>query len=133
MLKSINELADLTGKDRRTITARLADLPFEPGPKGAHLFESALALAAIYGADSSGKSLDQARTEQALEQAALTRVRREEAQRTRIPIEIPIGENDRLTQAVAAILKAARGKPLTLELINSLLAKFRDLPAKLKW
>ncbi len=41
---SINQLAELTGKDRRTIASRLEVMDFVPGPKQAHLYDSFRAL-----------------------------------------------------------------------------------------
>lgn len=133
MQLSINQLSDLTGKDRRTITTRLRDIARIDGAKGAHLYESAEALELIYGTDASGMSLDFAKKEQAISAAELNRARREDLDRKRIPIDIPLAANDQVLQAVAAELKAARDKLLTEELINRLLEKFRDIPAKLKW
>lgn len=49
MLMSISELAEITGMDRRRITARLRNLPFEKGRGRAHRYETKSALAAIYG------------------------------------------------------------------------------------
>ena len=37
MLLSINQISELTGRDRRTILKRLENLPFQPGDKDAHL------------------------------------------------------------------------------------------------
>jgi hypothetical protein len=130
---SINQLADMTGKDRRTITTRLAKLPHTLGPKQAHLYPSAAALALIYGADAEGKSLEEARTELALEQAGLARVRREEAERQRPPLELVLQLFDEVGQATAAILKVHKNKPLPEKTINEIFEKFRDLPGRLKW
>jgi hypothetical protein len=133
MLVSIAKLASITGKDRKTIIPRIAHLPSKAGEKGAKLYESPAALAAIYTRDSASGNLDEARRRQADSAAHLNELRGEEISKTRIPIDIPIRENDQITQSIAATLKAARGKTLSLELINELLGKFRDLPAKLKW
>jgi hypothetical protein len=57
----ILKIAELTGVHRDTISKRLADLPFEAGKKGAKLYSSEDALAAIYKTD----SLEAARAEQA--------------------------------------------------------------------
>ncbi len=42
------ELAELTQKDRKTIRYLLANLKSEPGPRGAKLYPSSLALETIY-------------------------------------------------------------------------------------
>lgn len=130
---SISQLAAFTGRDRRTITARVEHLDFIEGPDNAHLYESELALAAIYCPDGTGKSLDDAKKEQALEAAALSRVRREELQRTRIPLPIVSAIWDTALQSFAATLKAARGKTLNAAKINELLDKLRDAKLPVTW
>src|SRR6266699_3146149 len=129
MLQSINQLSDLTGRHRHTITKRLLDLPFVDGEKGAHLYESTEALPLIYAVD----NLEAARAKQALSQAALNAVREEVLRKERIPIQIVLDEMDAVFQAMGATLKAAKGKTLTRELINDIFDKFRSVPAKLKW
>ena len=125
----ILKMAELTGVHRDTISKRLADLPFEAGKKGAKLYSSEDALAAIYKTD----SLEAARAEQARTAAQLNTIRAEVLRKTRIPIEIVVQVHDEISQATAATLKAAEGKLLSRELINDLFEKFRSAPAKLKW
>ena len=43
-LESVNRLADLTGRDRATVTRRLASLTPTPGPKNSLLYDSRDAL-----------------------------------------------------------------------------------------
>jgi hypothetical protein len=126
---SISEIANLTGKDRHTVAIRTARLCFKEGKKGAKLYESAEALAAVYSAS----SLEDARAKQALSQAALNAVREQVLRKTRIPIEIVTQVIDEVFQSMAATLKAASGKTLSPELINELFDEFRSIPAKLKW
>src|SRR6266403_5368167 len=104
MLQSINELSDLTGRHRHTITKRLLDLPSIDGPKGAHLYESTVALPLIYAVD----NLEAARAKQALSQASLNAVREEELRKERIPIQIVLDELDEMFQVMGAILKNAK-------------------------
>ena len=125
----ILKIAELTGVHRDTISKRLADLPFEAGKKGAKLYSSEDALAAIYKID----SLEAARAEQARTAAQLNAIRAEVLRKTRIPIAIVLQVHDEISQATAAILKAAEGKLLSKELINDIFDKFRSIPAKLKW
>ena len=125
----IVKIAELTGIHRDTISKRLADLPFEAGKKGAKLYSSEDALAAIYKTD----SLEAARAEQARTAAQLNAIRGDVLRKTRIPIAIVLQVHDEVAQATAAILKAAKGKLLTVELINDIFDKFRSIPAKLKW
>ena len=120
----ILKIAELTGIHRDTISKRLTDLPFDAGKKGAKLYSSEDALAAIYRTD----SLEAARAE-----AQLNTIRAEDLRKTRIPIGIVLQVNDEIAQATAATLKAAKGKLLTAELINAIFDKFRSIPAKLKW
>ena len=128
---SINKLAELTGKDRRTVTLRLADLDKKDGARGAMLYDSKLALERIY--EVSGKTMDEARREDYLQRAALSKGKREELDRTRIPIDIPLRATDQALQSLTAQLKAAESKMLTEELINKLLEEFRAIPDKLQW
>ena len=125
----ILKIAELTGVHRDTISRRLADLPFEAGKKGAKLYSSEDALAAIYKTD----SLEAARAEQARTAAQLNAIRAEDLRKTRIPIAIVLQAHDEILQAIVAILKAAEGKLLSKELINDIFDKFRSIPAKLKW
>jgi len=125
----ILKIAELTGVHRDTISKRLADLPFEAGKKGAKLYSSEHALAAIYKTD----SLEAARAEQARTAAQLNAIRAEDLRKTRIPIATVLQAHDEILQAIAATLKAAKGKFLTQDLINDIFDKFRSIPAKLKW
>ena len=125
----ISKISELTGIHRDTISKRLADLPFEAGKKGAKLYSSEEALAAIYKTD----SLEAARAEQARTAAQLNAIRADVLRKTRIPIEIVLQVHDEIFQAIASTLKAAEGKLLSRELINDLFEKFRSAPAKLKW
>src|SRR5947199_10862022 len=127
MLKSINQLAELTGRDRRTIKKQLEDLHFVDGEKGAHLYESTEALPLIYAVD----NLEAARAEQARSQAALNKVREEVLRKERIPIQIALDTMDEIFQAIGATLKNC--KELSLARVNELFAKFREAPKKLKW
>jgi hypothetical protein len=125
----ILKIAELTGVHRDTISKRLADLPFEAGKKGAKLYSSEDALAAIYKTD----SLEAARAEQARTAAQLNAIRAEVLRKTRILIAIVLQVHHEILQAIVATLKAAEGKLLSKELINDIFDKFRSIPAKLKW
>ena len=52
MLLAVNQISELTGRDRHGNPKRLENLPFTPGDKGAHLYESREALPPIYAVDS---------------------------------------------------------------------------------
>ena len=120
----ISKLSHLTGVHRDKISKRIAHLPFEAGKKGAKLYSSEDALAAIYKTD----SLEAARAEQARTAAQLNQIRAEDLRKTRIPISIVLQVHDEIFQATAATLKAAKGKLLTQELINDIFHKFRSIP-----
>jgi hypothetical protein len=57
----ILKIAELTGIHRDTISKRLADLPFEAGKKGAKLYSSEDALAAIYNIIENLRDADKSR------------------------------------------------------------------------
>ena len=88
------------------------------------MYSSEDALAAIYKTD----SLEAARAEQARTAAQLNAIRAEDLRKTRIPIAIVLQVHDEIFQAIAATLKAAKGKLLTQELINDIFDKFRSIP-----
>jgi len=123
----ILKFTELTGVHRDTISKRLADLPFEAGLKGAHLYESTEALPLIYASD----NLESARAKQALSQASLNAVREENLRKERIPIQIVLDTMDEIFQAIGATLKNC--KELSPARVNELFAKFREAPKKLKW
>jgi hypothetical protein len=74
MLLSVNQISELTVRDRHGIPKRLENLPFTPGDKGAHLYDSQEALPLIYAVD----NLEAARAEQAHSQASSNAVREED-------------------------------------------------------
>jgi phage terminase Nu1 subunit (DNA packaging protein) len=67
---SINELAELTGRDRRTVKRRLADLPSRRDGRSI-LYDSTQALSLLFGATADGELLNGAQ-----EKALLDRARR---------------------------------------------------------
>jgi hypothetical protein len=131
MLLSINQLFELTGRDRKTIKQKLEGVSFRNGEKSAHLYNSREVLPLIYAAD----NLEAARAAQARSQASLNQVREEELRKQRIPIEIVAEVWDEVFQSVAATLKneAAKHRPLTRAIVNDLFTQFRAAPRKLKW
>lgn len=115
------------GVDRKTMTKRLASASMESGADGR--FSTVQVAKALFGG-----TLDEARKEQALEQAALTRVKREIEERKRPPLDVVLLLLDEVAQSTAATLKAKRGKaPLTQATINEIFEQLRDLPERLKW
>jgi hypothetical protein len=128
---SISQLSELTGRDRRTVAVKLADVQHTAGERGAMLYESSEALSLIYTVD----NLEAARAAQARSQAWLNAVREEDLRKQRIPIQIVLDSIDEVFQAIATTLKAeaARGAPLTTQRVNELFDNSRSIPAKLKW
>lgn len=128
MQLSINQLSDLTGRDRRTITTRLKNLAHVDGAKGAYLYESAEALELIYAAKGGKADLDQKRCEQIDLDMSIKR-------KERIPLPIATSLWDAGLQSFAATLKAARGKILDTTKINELLEVLRSvkLPPPHEW
>jgi hypothetical protein len=127
---TLRDLEALTGKHHKLLKQVLDRVSFERGPKGAHLYDSTVALPVIYNRVS---SLEEARTRQAESAAKLNQIRAEALSKTRIPIDLVTSILDQTLQAMAATLKAAKGKVLTVELINSIFEDFRAIPTKLNW
>jgi hypothetical protein len=129
---SISYLSDITGHDRKTIARRLESLTPTEGAKGAKLYESGKALELIYGVRANRQSVDEAKREDYIQRAALSKARREVLDRTRIPIEIPLQATEQALQAIVNTLKFSVGKVLTVELVNAMLADFRAIPDELE-
>lgn len=129
MQLSISHLSELTGRDRRTITKALENIPFVEGGTNAHLYESAAALAAIY----KGDDLTAAKTQQAFSQASLNRVKEQELKRTRIPIDVVLAVMNEIFGSIGAKIKNTKKTPLTNKEINEIFQQFRDAPDQLKW
>jgi hypothetical protein len=125
----ITKLSELTGVHRDSISKRLVNLPFSAGKKGAKLYSSADALAAIYKMD----SLEAARAEQARSAAQLNAIRADELRKTRIPKQLVLDTLDELMQAQVSTLKAATGKVLTMDDVNGIFANMAAIPTRLGW
>ena len=129
---SVNMLAEWTGKDRRTIKARLANLEGADGPKGA-LYNSVSALDAIYNGDrpeATTATLTEARTRESLAKALGAEIDNETKLKTRIPIEIVNDAND----AFFGLLKAKiMGSKMSEADKRELIDEMREIPTTLKW
>lgn len=109
MLVSMNYLAELTGKDRRAVARRLANLPTTPGPKNSKQVDSRQALELLYGGMADGANLDPSR-----ERALLDRERRRQLELTNGRLEhelIPAGE---VAAAWSQNVAIAKGRLLSL-------------------
>jgi hypothetical protein len=129
-LLTLRQLEELTGKHRKFLNELLQGIPFTPGANRARLYESTKALPAIY---TRANSLEEARRIQCETAAHLNRIRAEVLSKTRIPIDLVLSIHDQVLQAMSATLKAAKGKVLTVELINNIFEDFRKIPDKLNW
>src|SRR5947207_11433979 len=127
MLKSVNQLSELTGRDRRTVKKQLEELHFVLGEKSAHLYESSEAFPLIYRVD----NLESARAKQALSQASLNAIREENLRKEHVPLQLVLDEMDSLFQEIGAVLKNIKELPSVR--VNEIFQKFREIPSKLKW
>lgn len=128
---SILQLSVFTGKTRPTVRSRLDGLPFEDGGKNGKLYDSKLALEKIYQVSDDP---DNATITNAEATRQLTIARKEQidlemevTRKERIPLEIIEAVNDRVFSNVAGMLKAHRGKRLTEDGINDILAELRSV------
>lgn len=109
MRASINQMAEWTGFDRRTIKRKLSDLDHIDGPSRAHLFDSEAALPLLYGGGTDGERLDASQ-----ERAALDRERRRAAEMANAKAAgevIPVGE---VAAAWEQQVGVARGRLLAM-------------------
>ncbi len=136
-LLSINQLSELTGKDRRTVKTRTSGLKSQPGPKASLLFESKDALEAIYfgkpGDSDEFVSTPEAVRRLTIRKDAEIALDMEIKSKQRIPLEICTKVDDEVFQSIAGILKSRKGKRLDEAAINEIFGMFRDIPAKRKW
>jgi hypothetical protein len=113
-LLSINQLSELTGKDRRTIKTKLTGVQAEPGAKGAHLYDPRDALPALYAAESTKD------TEKQLGQESLLL---ERAKRQKLEIEV-----GRLRGELLPIDEIAKAVERQYSYVR---AQIRSIPSKL--
>lgn len=130
-LVSVSLLSDLVTKDRDTVRKAIGGMKFEDGPKGAKLYRSDEALAAIARAAAGPSRFTSDRLN--LKKIEEIDLNLDIKRRERIPIEDLTEINEQVVLAVVAQIKANKGKKLTQDLINDMLANFRAIPEKLKW
>ena len=107
MLKSINQLSELTGIDRRTVKTRLESVNAITGERGAYLYETREALPLLYLA--SGERLDPAQ-----ERAALDRVRRRQIEMANEKAEGNLIPKEEVAAAWTEQILIAKGRLLSL-------------------
>jgi hypothetical protein len=129
---SENQLSELTGRTRATIRKRMDGLEYRTGPHKARLYDSKIALEAIYLRGSNTGESDFIDTAEA--QRQLTVARRDQitlemecTRKDRIPLDDIEAVNDRVFTNVAGLLKAQAGKVLSPELLNDLFTELRGL------
>jgi hypothetical protein len=119
MKLSISQLSELTGKDRRTVTAKIEGLPHEEGAKGAMLYDSVAAFDRIYSIEPRNISLDEARTRHAFSQEELNNTRNEELRKKRIAIDLVASVFDQSFAGAEEIAQRHRVEALIPRLPNS--------------
>lgn len=128
-LRSLRELAELTGKNVDTVKARLDRVPFQPGPKNAKLYKSPVALERIYSNTElvDGEPITQAEATRlfTIKRGQEIDLNMEIKRKERIPLETVEEINDEVYRNLAGILKAQEGKFMSVDAINDLLAELR--------
>ena len=137
---SIDELSQITGKDRRTVKKRLGRLePVVDGGNAGIRYESQQALPLIYESERSTLvededggmiSLDRARTLESIEKRTGLKIDNETKMKTRIPIELV---NDALDAAFGEIKAIISKLSIPEEERDQIFAELRDVPSRLKW
>lgn len=128
---SILQLSAFTGKTRPTIRSRVDGLPFEDAGKNGKLYDSKIAFEKIYQVSNDPNDTGITNAE-ATRQLTIARKEQidleiEVTRKKRIPLEIIEAVNDRVFSNVAGMLKAHRGKKLTEDGINDILAELRSV------
>lgn len=133
---SISQYAEMCGRDRTTISIKLRDMTFEPGPRRSRLYESVHALELIFGFTIGGDvpTITQAEATRLLTVARGQQVEleMEVTRKERVPIEDITEINEEALSNAAGLLKANTGKQLTEEIVNDVFSCFRGIAAKLK-
>lgn len=133
---SINELSQMTGSTRATVTRKVANLPFEDGTKGAKLYESRPALEAILigpvSEEGQPVSYNEAQRLLSIAKRHEIELGMEVTRKERIPLDVLETVNEKALSNVVGILKAHEGQLLTVEVIGDMLAEMREIGAKLK-
>lgn len=129
---SESEMAQLSSKDRRTVSERVQHLKCMDGSHGAKLYKSDEALPAVFMVESSSGSLEDARTRLVNEQADLAKSRNAVLRKEWIPFDaVQVIWSDSMVKAMS-IFKATKGQLLTVEKINEILAQLRGEEAAVR-
>jgi hypothetical protein len=111
MLASLSQLAAMSGYDRRTVSAKLADVPSRAGAKNAKLFDVATAMRVLFSgaATPDGGPLDP-QTERAL----LDRERRRAIEMQNAKLAGSLLDADETAQLWTDQIQIAKGRLLAL-------------------
>ena len=105
-MMSVNQLASLAGMARATVSKRLEPLASQPGPKGALLYDSKLALPLLYQiGDGTSDRLDPQQ-----EKAKLDRERRLVVELERQAKEGKLLDRDEVAETWAEVCEIAKGR-----------------------
>ncbi len=130
------QLSELTGKTRATIRKKLSNVTHKPGPHRARLYDSTVALGAIYGqTEEDGAafvSSPEAQRQLTIARKEQIDLQNEVLRQERVPIEDLNEINEEALGNVAALLKASTGKVLDEEMVNDLFTHMRDIGAKIR-
>ena len=129
---NIENLADITGLDKRTVTKRLAELvPVEDTGNRGKYYDSRVALPILYQvgqANEGPTTLTEARTRKETALAIKTELEIEAIQRERVPVATVIA----LMESISSeIINIHRGIPD--DAATRLSEELRDIPNRLKW
>ncbi len=130
---SINNLSELTGKDRRTIKRLIAQVKADSDGK----FDSKDALETIYygkkGEDEQFVPQSEAYRRLTIRKDAEIALDMEIKRKERIPLVVCEQVDDETFQSIAAVLKSRKGKRLDESVINEIFELMRDIPKQRKW
>jgi hypothetical protein len=131
MLVSQNKLAELTGKDRKTIRKLLTELPAQPGPHRARLYDSARALETIYCAngDSAFVTTAEAFRRLTIAKEIQVRVQTEIVRGERIPREDVESVCALVFTSIRGVIKASK---LPIESCNEIFDSLRAATTELR-
>ena len=122
---NLQQISREFGTHREQLERRRRALGMEPGEDGN--FSSQDVARLLFG-DKEAETIGKISAERRKTECEVETMRRE-----RIPIEVMSSVNAEAFGAMAAIIKAHKGKVLTDDVISDLQSALRDVPKKLKW
>lgn len=113
------------GWKRERLTQRIRTLAIEPGDDDCF---STQQMASVILGDKESETVGKIAADRKKIETEVETMKKE-----RIPVEVVNSVNAEAFGAIAAILKAHKGKMLTDETISDIQSSLRDIPHKLKW